>query len=169
MFSSNTVVLLPGEQVPSNAVKEEEEKGHDELAIGPGLIQGNFARVNAVKAGVLLEQQHILYLDTSQKRYYPQVQEPIIGVVEGKMGDGYKVGINSSFSAFLDSLAFEGATKRNKPNLTVGSIVYGRIIIANRDMDPEMSCVAVSGKSEGFGELSTSGALVQVGLNLARR
>lgn len=33
--------------------------------------------------------------------------------------DGYRVDVGSASTANLDALAFEGATKRNKPNLKV--------------------------------------------------
>ena len=36
-----------------------------------------------------------------------------------KVGEGFRVDIGSAHPASLDSLAFEGATKRNKPNLKV--------------------------------------------------
>jgi exosome complex component RRP40 len=156
-------VAFPGENITNTLIEKED------IIIGPGLSQGIFNEIQAHKAGIVREQTNILYLDTSQKRYYPQLQEPVVGVIEGKMGDGYKVDIGASFPAYLDSLSFEGASKRNKPNLVNGSIVYGRITIASRDMDPEISCIGNSGKAEGLGELSKKGALIQVGLSLARR
>jgi exosome complex component RRP40 len=36
-----------------------------------------------------------------------------------KVGEGFRVDIGSAHPASLDGLAFEGATKRNKPNLKV--------------------------------------------------
>lgn len=38
-----------------------------------------------------------------------------------KVGEGFRVDIGSAHPASLDGLAFEGATKRNKPNLKVHS------------------------------------------------
>ncbi|KAJ3307182.1 Exosome component 3 [Kappamyces sp. JEL0829] len=124
--------------------------------------------VQAVKAGLVNEANSILYLDNPQKRYLPQVGEPVVGVVAGKMGDGWKIDIRGPQAAYLDSLAFEGATKRNKPSLAIGSLVYGRITIANRDMDPEMECVGLSSKSEGFGELGTDGTVATLSLPMSR-
>jgi exosome complex RNA-binding protein Rrp4 len=34
-----------------------------------------------------------------------------------------------------------------------GSIVYARVTLANKDMDPEIVCTNAGGKSAGFGEL----------------
>ena len=43
----------------------------------------------------------------------------IIGIVISKVGDAFKVQIGSSEEASLSSLAFPGATKKNKPNIQV--------------------------------------------------
>lgn len=43
----------------------------------------------------------------------------IIGIVVSKVGDAFKVQIGSSEEASLSSLAFPGATKKNKPNIQV--------------------------------------------------
>jgi len=65
-------------------------------------------------------------------------------------------------------LAFEGATKRNKPALKVGSLVYARVSLAHKDMDPELECFdAQTHKSEGFGELK-GGFVFQCSLQMSR-
>ncbi len=46
-----------------------------------------------------------------------------------------------STPGLLPHLAFDGATKRNKPNLSVGALVYCRVAVANKDMDSELSCM----------------------------
>lgn len=55
-------------------------------------------------------------------QYIPAAQESVIGVVIGKNGaEGFRVDIGGPHNANLDGLAFEGATKRNRPNLKVVS------------------------------------------------
>lgn len=69
----------------------------------------------------------------------------------------------------LPVLAFEGATKRNRPSLQVHSLVYCRVSLANPDMEPELECVnPQSGKADGFGELS-GGFVFKCSLGLCRR
>jgi exosome complex component RRP40 len=60
--------------------------------------------------------------EISYSQYVPAPQELVIGVVTQKVGEGYRVDVGSAHPASLDGLAFEGATKRNKPNLKVPSI-----------------------------------------------
>lgn len=70
-------------------------------------------------------------------------------------------------------MAFEGATKRNKPNIAVGALVYARVVVANKHMEPELSCTSPHFKKEWvtgqslFGEL-VNGYSFRVSLRLAR-
>lgn len=52
-------------------------------------------------------------------QYVPAAQESVIGVVVARSGENWRVDIGSAHMAILDGLAFEGATKRNRPNLKV--------------------------------------------------
>jgi exosome complex component RRP40 len=71
--------------------------------------------------------------------------------------------------AALPSLAFEKATKKTKPNLNQGALVYARVSLANKHMDPELECVSQStGKSDGLGPL-VGGMLFDISTALARR
>lgn len=72
-------------------------------------------------------------------------------------------------NAALPQLAFEGASKKTRPNLPAGALVYARVSLANRHMDPELECVSpATGKSDGLGPL-TGGMVFPVSLGLARR
>jgi hypothetical protein len=63
------------------------------------------------------------------------------------------VDIGAPFTAQLPQLSFEGATKRNRPNLQAGDVVYARVVSANRDQEPVLSCVDGTGRAAGFGPL----------------
>lgn len=69
----------------------------------------------------------------------------------------------------LPHLAFPGATKKTRPQLSSGCTVYARVSLANKHMDPELECYdAESQKAEGFGELK-GGMVFNVSLGMARR
>ncbi len=91
----------------------------------------------------------------------------MIGIVTARQAESYTVDIGSAFEASLPFDQFEGATKRNKPAWDVGDLVYARVSLANRDMDPELSCVNTRGKSGGFGGL-TGGFMFRCTIGLAR-
>ena len=48
----------------------------------------------------------------------------VIGVIKEKYSEEYSVDINSSFEGRLNAIAFEGATKRNRPFLKVFNIIF---------------------------------------------
>ena len=52
-------------------------------------------------------------------QYVPARNENVIGLVVMKAGDTFKVDIGSSEQASLSYLSFDGATKRNRPDVRV--------------------------------------------------
>ena len=50
-------------------------------------------------------------------------EERVIGIVTNRGSDSYKVDIGGAMPASLPSLSFEGATKKNKPNIQVKSFL----------------------------------------------
>lgn len=69
------------------------------------------------------------YLSVSKKTptYIPEKNHFVIGVVKNKVGDNFIVDINAPVDATLGGLEFDGATKRNKPNLAAGDLIFTRI------------------------------------------
>ena len=61
----------------------------------------------------------------------------------------FVVDINGPFPALLPQLSFEGATKRNRPNIKAGDVVYARVATTCRDMDPILTCVDAAGETIG--------------------
>eukprot|EP01126_Amoeba_proteus_P041394 TRINITY_DN444_c0_g1_i4.p1 TRINITY_DN444_c0_g1~~TRINITY_DN444_c0_g1_i4.p1 ORF type:complete len:165 (-),score=26.12 TRINITY_DN444_c0_g1_i4:94-588(-) len=77
----------------------------------------------------------------------------VVGIITNKLAESWNVDIGCHDTASLSMYSFEGATKKNRPNLPVGSLVYCRVKVASRDMEPELSCMSVKGKRDGFGPL----------------
>ena len=50
----------------------------------------------------------------------------------------------------------------------IGDLVYAKLSIANKDMEPELTCIDTGGKSNGLGQLS-DGFMITVSLGLARK
>lgn len=128
-------IVLPGEHISAQ---------HVNLKLGPGLLQvsdsqqaGSIISTRAgtlnhssngskwwidsnsrrVSLGKYLPYDHLI--EVRKMKYVPAAQESVVGQVVGRSGEGYRVDIGSAHSASLDGLAFEGASKRNKPNLKV--------------------------------------------------
>ncbi|KAH7885318.1 exosome complex exonuclease RRP40 [Phlebopus sp. FC_14] len=164
-------IVLPGEYVPAR---------HVNLKLGPGLLQvsappdsakgSNSQPIVSTRAGGLNHSANKSkwWVESNSRRYVPAPQESVIGIVTGRSGEGWRVDIGSAHPASLDGLAFEGATKRNKPNLKVGSLLYARVSLAHKDMEPELECFdAQTHKAEGFGELK-GGFVTHCSLQMCR-
>jgi exosome complex component RRP40 len=70
----------------------------------------------------------------------------VVGVVVERHAENFVVDIGAPFPAVLNVLAFEGATRRNRPKLAEGDLVYARVVLAHRDIDTELACVDAGGK-----------------------
>ncbi|XP_058059644.1 exosome complex component RRP40 [Anopheles bellator] len=138
------------------------------VILGPGLrLQQEVVR--ASKCGQLkMKAPNTFWVDAYQKRYTPSRGELVIGVVTAKAGDIFRVDIGSSETASLSYVAFEGATKKNRPDVNVGDIVYARLLIAHPDVEPELVCVDSHGKKGKLGILH-DGFLLNCSLNLIRK
>ncbi|KAL5501799.1 RRP40 [Sanghuangporus vaninii] len=156
---------LPGELVDAK---------HANSKLGPGLLvlsdSHGESNIISTRAGFLKHSTNRSkwWVESNSRRYVPAPQEYVVGAVVGRIGEGWRVDIGGAHVATLDGYAFEGATKRNRPNLKINSLVYARVSLAHKDMDPELECFdAQTRKSEGFGELK-GGFLVRCSLGMCR-
>ncbi|XP_034358779.1 exosome complex component RRP40 [Arvicanthis niloticus] len=144
------------------------------VVCGPGLRRCG-DRLLVTKCGRLRHKEPsgggggVYWVDSQQKRYVPVKGDHVIGIVIAKSGDIFKVDVGGSEPASLSYLAFEGATKRNRPNVQVGDLIYGQCVVANKDMEPEMVCIDSCGRANGMGVIGQDGLLFKVTLGLIRK
>ena len=69
----------------------------------------------------------VFWVNSHSKRYVASRGENVIGVVTAKAGDIFRVDIGTSQLASLSYMAFEGATKRNRPSVNIGDIIYAKV------------------------------------------
>ena len=142
----NETIVLPGDVIGKlNSGKK--------MKLGDGIGQKNDDLI-ALKCGILRIKGHKYWIDGRQKRYVPKVEDFVVGVVAESHFDHARVDIGSSSLATLAFTTFEGFTNKNKPDLDSGSVVYARVVLANKDMEPQLSCVGASGKADGLGILA---------------
>jgi exosome complex component RRP40 len=112
------------------------------IRLGAGLAQApDTQRIVCTKAGVLAHRApDRFFVLASQQRYAPSVGDTVVGVVLDKSVDAYKVRLHGTGLAQLPALAFDGASKRNKPSLAVGATVFARVAACSKHMEPELSC-----------------------------
>lgn len=105
------------------------------------------------------EKQIARWVESQSKRYLPALHDSVICQITNRGTESYQVTLFNSYTqATVSAMAFEGATKRNKPNLKVGTLLYAQVMSANRHLEVELTCVDPStGKSNGYGELKSEG------------
>ncbi|XP_066458114.1 exosome complex component RRP40 [Eleutherodactylus coqui] len=169
-------VVLPGDVLRLPAVAADAplsltttSSPRTRVLCGPGLMR-QAEDLQVTKCGLLRHREPALYwVDSHQKRYVPVKGDHVIGIVTMKSGDIFKLDVAGSDQASLSFLAFEGATKKNRPNVRVGDLVYGQFIVANKDMEPELACIDGSGKANGMGVFGQDGFMFKVSLGLVRK
>ncbi|CAH8587943.1 unnamed protein product [Schistosoma turkestanicum] len=82
-----------------------------------------------------------------------QSEDKVIGVVMKKAGESFVVDIGCASPAILNYLSFEGSSKKNRPDIHAGDVLYAMITRADRDLEIELSCVDEAGKACGMGIL----------------
>uniref|UniRef100_A0A915KEJ2 K Homology domain-containing protein n=1 Tax=Romanomermis culicivorax TaxID=13658 RepID=A0A915KEJ2_ROMCU len=99
-----------------------------------------------------------VWINYRQKRYIPVKSDLVIGQIVQKGG--------CADLAILSALSFDNATKKNKPNIKIGDLIYGRLV---QDIEPELTCI---GSDTGrvprcLGLLPQDGFLQRLNLNVA--
>ena len=164
-------MLLPGDTVPNDSLPA--VKTSKTITVGPGLTYNLNSTVSATVPGKLFTDQRksAVWLESNGHGHYvPSTGDLVLATVHHSSTEIYHCSI-SDYAAFamLPQLAFEGATKKTRPMLQTGSLVYARISQAGKHTDVELECVhSSSGKAEGLGELK-DGMVFDISLGMARR
>ena len=51
----------------------------------------------------------------------------------------------------------------------VGDLVFAKLVVANKDMEPELVCIDSNQKANGLGVLKGGGYVIRTSISLARR
>ena len=138
------------------------------IRIGNGLAFIE-STVFAIKAGELVsEEPNIFYINNVQKRYVPEEHDFVIGIITSRLADTYRVDIGSYQQASLSILGFEGATKRNRPDLKIGNLVFGIVIVGDKNKEPEITCLEILAEEHQFGQLK-GGNMFNCSISLCRK
>ncbi|KAI0425691.1 hypothetical protein F5Y09DRAFT_334777 [Xylaria sp. FL1042] len=163
------VFVLPGDEIPASLIPSHPKRA---LKLGPGLRHVPPSELIPTVAGQLVtdHKKNSIWVEYNGGRYIPAVGDLVICTVQRPGPDYYYVAITDyNPNAILPQLAFEMATKKTRPQLSHGNLVYARVSMANRHMDPELECVSpTTGKADGLGPL-VGGMLYDISLGMSRR
>ncbi|KAF2034433.1 exosome complex exonuclease-like protein Rrp40 [Setomelanomma holmii] len=171
MSATTTTLVLPGDEIPASALPTGTGK-RKTLKLGPGLRHIPPSTVVATVAGALVtdSKKNAASVEYNSGRYLPFPGDLVIATVNSSAAENFNCFLTPHMPpATLPHLAFEGATKKTRPQLPPTSLVYCRVVTAGRDSAPELTCVdPATGKGEGLGMLK-GGMLFKVSLGMARR
>lgn len=166
-------ILLPGEEISPQDLPTKSKKGT--LTLGPGLrhiLSPTSTSILATTAGSLHvdNKKSALWLERPHGRYRPSVGDLVIAQIHHGSAETWHCTLSPHTPfALLGNLAFEGANKKNRPNLQRGDIVYARVSRASKFEDTEIECFnSATGKGEGMGQLK-GGMLFNISPAFVRR
>uniref|UniRef100_A0A0N4ZKP5 KH_dom_type_1 domain-containing protein n=1 Tax=Parastrongyloides trichosuri TaxID=131310 RepID=A0A0N4ZKP5_PARTI len=157
-----TKIVLPGDFIKNI------ENSSSPSIIGRGL-KVDKTEIISTHAGILCTGKDGIYIDIDSKRYQPTINDFVVGVVTNVMVENIKLEICSLDHAVLSSLAFEGATKRNRPNVKIGDVIYARVISTSKYLETELACIDKDNFARGLGVLPYGGMVFRISLHHARR
>ncbi|KAK4218818.1 hypothetical protein QBC37DRAFT_411618 [Rhypophila decipiens] len=166
---SQSFVVLPGDAIDPSIIPTTKTKP---LRLGPGLRHIPPSEIVPTVSGKLIvdPRKNSMWVEYNSHRYIPSQNDLIIGQIARNAADFYYVNISPyNSNATLPHLSFESATKKTRPQLAPGQLIYARVTLANKHMDAELECVSsTTGKAEGLGPI-TGGMVFDISLGFARR
>jgi len=157
--SNKLMTVLPGDDVTRKIVStcsinvKDEEESRLENKLGSGLCYNSLTKViTAIVPGQLLYSlsTNKYFIRRNIQRYTPKLNDRVLVITEERpSGDYYRVTVPKSTvgSALLHRCAFEGATKRNRPHLSPGSLLYCRVCVVDSNLEMQVSCLVGSSSS----------------------
>ncbi|PYH38590.1 exosome non-catalytic core subunit RRP40 [Aspergillus neoniger CBS 115656] len=184
---SSPLILLPGDEIPSEYLPSTNSAP---LRLGPGLrllsqppssspqASSSPSHVlTATQAGILstdTKRNAVSILSTPNRRYIPTINDLVIAQVHHSSVDYFHCMITPQAPhAVLGQLSFEGATKKTRPMLKQGDLVYARVLSVGlgAGAEVELACVnPATGKAEpgGLGQLN-GGMVFDISTGMAAR
>ncbi|KAJ5749810.1 hypothetical protein N7533_006838 [Penicillium manginii] len=180
---STPLILLPGDEVPSSHLPSTKS---NPLKLGSGvrLLSQPSAKpaasnhiLTATQAGILAtdaKRNTVSLQSFSNRRYIPTTNDLVIAQVHHSSIDYFHCIVTPhTAQALLGQLSFEGATKKTRPMLKGGDLVYARVssVGVGAGAEVEITCVnPATGKAEpgGLGPL-TGGMVFDISTGFSAR
>lgn len=179
--SEEKIILFPGEQMPFNrkllpyqifSFKREKTKNSEKQYLScmkPVILYPNrIPKSSKSKASEKEKENNDINKESEESLipsiyygnyYYPKVGDMVIGIITQKTYEIFRVNISTNKEATLNSIDFEGTTRKTRPNLNVGDIVFAKVEKENKYSNVTLTCKSSTNKKgwttgeSQFGEL----------------
>lgn len=160
--------VLPGDPIALSSSPDQTVSAQS-ITLGPGIhYDKETSTFTSHACGHVREPLSLtFYIDGHRPRSAKlSTGDPVIGIVVRRQMESLIVDIAYNELAALSLYDFEGSTKRTKPNVDRGDLVYARVKIEG-ECQPQLTCVNEDGKSDGLGVLHENGYLFDIPVDLA--
>ena len=163
--------VLPGDSIPVSSLLPNTQTPR----LGAGLLNDASTSTTFTSLGGTLTtnpKKRTIAVSHPHARYVPATNDLVIAQFHHSSNDYFHVSLNPHYPfAILGQLAFENVSKKTRPQLKPGDLVYAKVISASRNMEVEVTCVnPTTGKAapEGLGVLN-GGMVWDVSTGFAER
>lgn len=117
------------------------------VAARSGILVANSKGANLTRTGELSESKKkrermlVDILPYDSNNYYAYEGDTVIGVIVSRNPEFYQVDIGAESHAVLNTLEFQNATRKDRPNYSEGTLVYCRVLSAEKFGRIQLSCI----------------------------
>jgi len=160
--------VLPGDTIALSSLPSPLDSSTS-ITLGPGLhYDKDTGAFTSHSCGHIREPSSLTYYVDGHRPAASSLStgDLVLGIVVRRQLESLLVDIGYNELASLSLYDFEGSTKRTKPNVDRGDVIYGRLKI-DGECQPEIVCVNEDGKADGMGVLHENGYLFDIPIDTA--
>lgn len=160
--------VLPGEPIALATLPSPLDSSST-IVLGPGLhYDKDSCAFTAHGCGHVQEPSSLTYYVDGHRPSVSSLSsgDLVLGIVVRRQMESLLVDIGYNELASLSLYDFEGSTKRTKPDVDRGDVIYGRLKIEG-ECQPVITCITDEGKADGMGVLHEHGYLFDLPIDVA--
>ena len=101
----------------------------------------NMTRNGKTESKQKRDKMQVDILPYNSNKYYPQENDTVIGIIVQRNPEFFTVDIGSEGCATLSSLEFQNATRKDQPRYNDGTLIYCRVLNADKFGKTQLSCI----------------------------
>jgi exosome complex component RRP40 len=160
--------VLPGDTIALSSLPSPLDSTSS-IILGPGLhYDADTCAFTSHACGHIREPSSLTYYVDGHRPGASSLSngDLVLGIVVRRQLETLLVDIGYNELASLSLYDFEGSTKRTKPNVDRGDVIYGRLKI-DGECQPQITCINEDGKADGMGVLHENGYVFDIPIEIA--